>query len=35
VLIYHAFVRRRLLVIAEELKNVTPDDLRPICARET
>jgi PAS domain S-box-containing protein len=28
VMIYHAFVRRRLLVIADELKNVTPDDLR-------
>ncbi|MBI5110045.1 MAG: response regulator [Rhodocyclales bacterium] len=28
VMIYHDFVRRRLLVIAEELKNVTPVDLR-------
>jgi PAS domain S-box-containing protein len=28
VMIYHEFVRRRLLVIADELKNVTPGDLR-------
>jgi PAS domain S-box-containing protein len=28
VLSYHGFVRRRLLVIAEELKNVTPAELR-------
>jgi PAS domain S-box-containing protein len=28
VMIYHAFVRRRLLVIAKELKDVTPADLR-------
>ena len=28
VMIYHEFVRRRLLVMADELKNVTPGDLR-------
>ncbi len=28
VMIYHAIVRRRLLVLAEELHNITPDDLR-------
>jgi two-component system sensor histidine kinase/response regulator len=28
--VYHAIVRQRLLVIAGELKNITPDDLRRI-----
>jgi PAS domain-containing protein len=32
VMIYHEFVRRRLLVIAEELKNVRPADLRRFVA---
>jgi hypothetical protein len=32
VLVYHAIVRKRLMVIAEELHHITPDDLRRAAA---